>query len=59
MDMDINTLRSFITLLSLAMFIGLMVWTWNRRQKRGFDEAAQLPFLDDDQVGPSKTLPRN
>jgi cytochrome c oxidase cbb3-type subunit IV len=50
MEMDINALRSFITLLSLAMFIGLMVWTWNRRQKRGFDEAAQLPFLDDDQV---------
>lgn len=57
MDMDINTLRSFITLLSLAMFIGLMVWTWNRHQKRGFDEAAQLPFLDDDQAG-STTGPR-
>lgn len=57
MDMDINLLRSLITLVSLAMFIGLMVWTWNRRQKRGFDEAAQLPFLDDDQVG-STTSPR-
>ncbi|MBK7615772.1 MAG: cbb3-type cytochrome c oxidase subunit 3 [Burkholderiales bacterium] len=55
--MDINVLRSVITLVSLAMFIGLIVWTWNRRQKRGFDEAAQLPFLDDDQVE-STTSPR-
>ncbi|MBP6337527.1 MAG: cbb3-type cytochrome c oxidase subunit 3 [Vitreoscilla sp.] len=57
MEMDINVLRSVITLVSLAMFIGLIVWTWNRRQKRGFDEAAQLPFLDDDQVE-STTSPR-
>jgi cytochrome c oxidase cbb3-type subunit 4 len=59
MELDINALRSFITLVSLAMFVGLMAWTWNRRQKRGFDEAAQLPFLDDDQVGSSTTPPRN
>ena len=57
MEMDINVLCSVITLVSLAMFIGLIVWTWNRRQKRGFDEAAQLPFLDDDQVE-STTSPR-
>ena len=57
MEMDINVLRSVITQVSLAMFIGLIVWTWNRRQKRGFDEAAQLPFLDDDQVE-STTSPR-
>jgi len=57
MEIDINVLRSAITLVSLAMFIGLMVWTWNRRQKHGFDEAAQLPFLDDDQVE-STTSPR-
>jgi len=57
MELDINVLRSFVTLVSLAMFIGLMVWTWNRRQKRDFDEAAHLPFLDDEQVG-SSTAPR-
>jgi cytochrome c oxidase cbb3-type subunit 4 len=49
-DIDINLLRSIITLVSLLMFVGLMVWTWNRRQKAAFDEAAQLPFLDEDQA---------
>jgi cytochrome c oxidase cbb3-type subunit 4 len=47
-DLDLNTWRSIITLVSLCLFVGLMVWTWNRRQKEAFDEAAQLPFLDDD-----------
>lgn len=55
MDFDINTMRSFITLLSLVMFVGLMVWTWNQRHKSAFDEAAQLPFLDDDQKIASST----
>jgi cytochrome c oxidase cbb3-type subunit 4 len=58
MEMDINVLRSAITLVSLVMFLGLMVWTWNRRQKPGFEEAAHLPFLDDDDQVGSTASPR-
>ena len=56
MDVDINVWRSIITLLSLVLFIGLMVWTWNRKRQSAFDEAAQLPFLDDE--SPSDNTPR-
>lgn len=45
--MDINTLRSLATVLSLATFIGIWVWAWSRRNQRSFDEAAQLPFQQD------------
>lgn len=55
MDIDINFVRSLVTLVSLTMFIGLMVWTWNRRQRSGFEEAAHLPFLDDDQIEPTSS----
>lgn len=48
MNLDVNTWRSLVTVLSLALFVGLMVWTWNRHRKSAFEEAAQLPFLDDD-----------
>mgnify|MGYP000996664828 CR=1 FL=1 len=48
MDFDVNAWRSFITLLSLVMFCALMVWTLNRHRKSAFDEAAQLPFANDD-----------
>ena len=48
MDLDINFWRSVVTLVSLLLFLGLMAWTWNRRRQSAFDEAAHLPFLDED-----------
>jgi cytochrome c oxidase cbb3-type subunit IV len=42
--MDVNDLRSAITLLSFVLFIGLVVWAWSSRRRKAFDEAAQLPF---------------
>jgi cytochrome c oxidase cbb3-type subunit 4 len=45
--MDLNTLRIAVTLLSAAMFIGIVIWAWSRRQQARFAEAAQLPFVED------------
>ena len=45
--MDINDLRSAGTVVSLLTFLGIVAWAWSRRNKAGFDEAAQLPFQDD------------
>ncbi len=44
--MDVNDLRSAVTLLSLLLFGGIVVWAWAKRNRRRFDEAAQLPFVD-------------
>jgi cytochrome c oxidase cbb3-type subunit 4 len=46
--MDINILRGIFTALALIAFIGVWVWAWSGRRKRAFDEAAKLPFADDD-----------
>ncbi len=46
--MDINTLRGLSTLLLLLAFIGLVFWVYSGRRKRHYDEAAQLPFADED-----------
>ncbi len=46
--MDINTLRSIATVLMFVTFIGIVIWAWSRKNKASFDEAAQLPFKDDD-----------
>ena len=46
--MDINDARAATTVLSLILFIGIMAWSWSRRRRSGFDEAAQLPFIDTD-----------
>ncbi len=45
--MDINALRSIVTVISLLTFVGIVVWAWSKRNKSNFDEAAQLPFNDD------------
>lgn len=45
--MDINDLRSAVTVLSLLIFVGIVFWAWSRRNQASFDEAAQLPFQGD------------
>ena len=52
--MDINTLRIAVTLLSLALFIGIIFWACSRRRRDGFDEAARLPFADSTQQSPEQ-----
>jgi cytochrome c oxidase cbb3-type subunit 4 len=42
--MGINELRVAVTLVSLAVFIGIVVWAWRGR----FDAAAQLPLVGDE-----------
>ena len=49
--MDINDLRSIVTAVSLALFLGIAAWTWQRARKSEFDEAARLPFADEDKGG--------
>lgn len=46
--MDINTLRSIGSVIAFATFLGILWWAFNPRSKKAFEEAAQLPFADDD-----------
>lgn len=45
--MDINDLRSIITVVSFLTFIGIVCWAWSGRRKTDFDAAALLPLEDD------------
>ena len=46
--MDVNELRIAVTVLSFFAFLGVVVWAWSRRNKTRFDEAANLPFVDEE-----------
>ncbi|PZP36629.1 MAG: CcoQ/FixQ family Cbb3-type cytochrome c oxidase assembly chaperone [Roseateles depolymerans] len=46
--MGINELRVAVTLVSLAVFIGIVVWAWSARRRERFEAAAQLPFEGED-----------
>lgn len=53
--MDLTTLRSAVTLLSFLVFAGIVYWAWSAKNKVRFDEAANLPFLDDDSELPQSS----
>lgn len=39
-----------VTALLLALFVGGWVWVWRPERKSEFDEAAQLPLADGENV---------
>ncbi len=43
--MGINELRMAVTVVSLAVFIGIVVWAWRGR----FEAAAELPLQGEEQ----------
>lgn len=45
--MDINDMRSVMTLISFLTFLGIVIWAWSKRNQSSFDEAAELPFKDE------------
>ena len=45
--MDINDLRSIVTVLSLLTFLAIVWWAYSMKSnKQRFEEAANLPFSD-------------
>ena len=42
--MDINVLRSIVTVIAFAIFIGMVLWAYSDRSKAAVDQAARLPF---------------
>jgi cytochrome c oxidase cbb3-type subunit IV len=46
--MDLNDLRAWHTAVLLAVFIGIVIWAYSKRRKKSFDEAANLPFADEE-----------
>jgi len=48
MIMDINLLRSLVTVASLAAFLGIVWWAYGPARKERFERDALLPFWDDE-----------
>jgi cytochrome c oxidase cbb3-type subunit 4 len=46
--MDVSIVQSVWTLVVLVMFVGIVIWAWSGKRKQEFDEAANIPFDEDD-----------
>jgi len=42
--MDINDLRTLVTVVSLVLFVGLMIRTWTPSRREAHAQAARLAF---------------
>ncbi len=54
--MDVNDLRIGVTMLSFIAFAGIVAWVWLQPNAAGFNEAAQLPFLDDSAISRDRPM---
>lgn len=46
--MSFGLLHGLLTALLMVLFAGIVWWAFSSRQKQRFDEAANLPFADED-----------
>lgn len=46
-----GNLSGVITLVLMAVFIGIWIWAWRARHKRTFDRMARLPMEDTEATG--------
>lgn len=42
--------RNLITVLSFLSFIGIVWWAYSARRRGEFEEAAKLPFADEEDI---------
>ena len=41
-------IQSVWTVVVLVLFVGIVIWAWSSKRKQEFDEAANIPFHEDD-----------
>ncbi len=48
MTMDMEWMRSMMTVMAFATFIGIVLWAWSSRKKGDFEWAARSVLEDDE-----------
>jgi cytochrome c oxidase cbb3-type subunit 4 len=46
--MSDSLIQSVWTVVVLVLFVGIVIWAWSGKRKQAFDEAANIPFNEDD-----------
>jgi cytochrome c oxidase cbb3-type subunit 4 len=45
--MNYSELSSVMTVVMMAIFIGIVLWAWSGRRREDFEAAARVPLEDD------------
>ena len=46
----VSDARSNVTLVCMVTFIAIVIWAYSSRRTQDFEEAAMLPFADEEQL---------
>ena len=46
----VSDARSTVTLVCMVTFIAIVIWAYSSRRTQDFEEAAMLPFADEEQL---------
>ena len=57
MEVDVNTLRTVVTVLAFIVFAAIWVWAWSGQRRQDFSEAAQAPFKWESEEAASPACP--
>lgn len=52
--MNFGFIHGLLTLLLMVLFVGIVVWAYSGKRKQRFEDAANLPFADEDDGPPRK-----
>ena len=53
--MSFTFFQSIWTIVIMVTFLGIVAWAYSGKRKSAFDEAARLPFEDDELTDNNKT----
>lgn len=48
---ELGLVRGLITLAVFSLFIGIAFWSYSKRRVDDFNEASQLPLMEDEDAG--------
>ena len=57
--MDLTLIDSILTIVVMLVFIGIVLWAWSGKRKQQFDEAANIPFTEDETAPTASTKKEN
>lgn len=56
MTMDMEWMRSVMTVIAFATFIGIVLWAWSSRKKGDFEWAARSVLEDDETAAAAPSI---
>jgi len=57
--MDLNDARAVLIVLGFIGFIAIAAWAYSKSARKGFKEASELPFADEDKAKRSEEQGKN